>query len=396
MGAGSAEDPELHAAAPEDVLGGRTAPAEVRATADVLRAVGEDPEVACEVRLDLLPPSWPWAVLCGVEEAVAMLEGREVEVLAVPEGAVVYPEEPVLQVVGRYAEIGGLSGALAGMLSQATGAATIAARMRMSAGGRPVYPMGLADVHPAIVPVIERAAYVGGCEVVLTERGAELTGADAAVHVGPDLSLLLGEPDAWEAFDGATPENVPRVITLGVLEDERSTALAAADRLGDHLAGVRIEARSGDPRDLLHLAREVRWELDARRRSDVRIVVAGDLDEGAVGALARHVDGFGIGRALAASSPARFSFEIVEVDGEARSRRGALSGRKTLWRCEACGNRGIAPASVRDEPCPRCQGILASLLVRRLRWGSPEEPAPDVGSIRARALKETAEAPHPF
>jgi nicotinate phosphoribosyltransferase len=396
MGAGSADDPKLHAATPEDVLGGRTVPAEARATVDVLRAVGEDPEVACELRLDRLPLSWPWAVLCGVEESVAALEGREVEVLAVPEGTVVYPEEPVLQVIGRYEEIGGLSGALAGMLSEATGAATIAARMRLSAAGRPIYPTGLADVHPAVVPVIERAAYVGGCEAVLTERGAELTGAEEAVQVGADLSLLLGEPEAWEAFDGATPENLPRVVTLGVLEDERSTALAAAEHLGDHLAGVRIEARFGGPGDLLHLVREVRWELDARRRSDVQIVVTGDLDEGTVASLARHVDGFGIGRGLARSSPARFSFEIVEVDGEARSHRGALSGRKTLWRCEVCGNRGIAPASAQDEPCPRCRGALGSLLVPRLRWGSPHEPAPDAGSIRARALKETAEAQHPF
>ena len=393
---GSPDDRELHAATAGELLAGRTAPAHLAATAAVLRSTGDDPDVVGEVRLRQLPDGWPWAVLCGVEEAISALEGRDVEVLAVPEGTVVYPEEPVLQVAGRYAQFGVLDTALVGMLSQATAVATIAARMRMAAGGRPVYPMGLAGLHPVVVPVVERAAYVGGCEAALSEGGAELIGTESALQAGPELSLLLGEPDAWDAFDATMAQNVPRVVPLGVLDDERSTAVAAAEHLGEYLAAVRIDAPSSDPGALLHLAREVRWELDARGRSDVRILVAGDLDEESLPSLAAHVDGFGIGGALAAASPAGFSFDIVEVDAEARSRRGALSGRKTLWRCEACGNRGISPAGVQHEPCPRCQGALRSLLVRRLRWGSADEPAPDVRSIRAHALKETAEAPHPF
>jgi hypothetical protein len=84
------------------------------------------------------------------------------------------------------------------------------------------------------------------------------------------------------------------------------------------------------------------------------------------------------------------------VEGEPRGRRGSLSGRKTLWRCEACGNRGIAPARIQNQPCPRCDGRLRSLLVPRLAWGSRDEPVPDAQSLRARALKEAAEAPAPF
>jgi nicotinate phosphoribosyltransferase len=244
--------------------------------------------------------------------------------------------------------------------------------------------------------VMERAAYVGGCDAGATRIGAELTGTDPVRLAGPELSLILGEPDAWEAFDASVEETVPRVLIVGTLEDERTTAVAAARALGDHLAGVCIQAPAADPTHLIHLSREVRWELDARGRSDVRIIVSGDLDESTVPALARHVDGFGVSRAITAAPAADFVFEVVEVDGEPRSRRGALSGRKTLWRCEACGNRGIAPARIEHEPCPRCEGRLRSLLVPRLEWGARDDPPVEAAAIRARALKEAAEAPLPF
>jgi nicotinate phosphoribosyltransferase len=393
-----AEDPSssLHAASPEEIRAGEVTAAHLDTTRQILGTERADLQVACEVRLGDLPAGWPWAILCGLEEVLTLLEGRELEAWAVPEGSVIYPEEPVLQIAGGYREFVTLETAIVGMLAQPTGVATAAARLRLIAGGRPVYPLDLRTLHPAVVPVVERAAYVGGCEAVATPVGAELTGTDAVRLAGPELSLILGEPDAWEAFDGSVEKTVPRVVIVGTLDDERATAVAAARALGDHLAGVCIQAPAADPTRLIHLSREVRWELDARGRSDVRIIVSGDLDESTVPALARHVDGFGVGRAITAAPAADFVFELVEVDGEARSRRGALSGRKSLWRCEACGNRGIAPARVEHEPCPRCEGRLRGLLVPRLQWGARDDRPVEAAAIRARALKEAAEAPPPF
>jgi nicotinate phosphoribosyltransferase len=393
-----AEEPDssLHASAPEDIRAGRVAAAHLDTTREILESRRADPQVACEVRLGDLPPGWPWAVLCGLEEVLMLLEGRDVEALAVPEGSVIYTEEPVLQISGPYPEFAALETAVVGMLAQPTGVATAAARLRLAAGGRPVYPLDLGALHPAVVPVMERAAYIGGCDTVATTSGAELSGTDPMRLAGPELSLILGEPDAWEAFDATVEHSVPRVVTVGIIDDERTTAVAAAEALGDHLAGVCIQAPAADPGRLVHLAREVRWELDARGRSDVRIIVSGDLDETTMPSLARHVDGFGVGRAITAAPAADFLFEMVEVEGEPRSRRGSLSGRKTLWRCEACGNRGIAPARVQHAPCPRCEGRLRSLLVPRLKWGAREDPIPQPATIRDRALKEAAEAPPPF
>jgi nicotinate phosphoribosyltransferase len=377
----------------EDIVDGRVAEGRLAATRQVLSAEGLDPRVTCEVRTGDLPSGWPWAVLCGLEEALSLLEGRDVDAVAVPEGSVIYPEEPVLQISGRYLAFVELETALLGTLGPATGVATAAAHLKMAAEGRPVSPMGLGRLHPSVVPVVERAAYVGGCDAVATAIGAGLTGSGTVSPPGPDLSLLLGEPEAWLAFDRHVDGTVPRLVTVGILDDERTTAVAAADALEDHLAAVHVEAPSTEPSRLVHLVRELRWELDAGGRSDVRILVSGDLDEGLVNRLAHRVDGFRIGLPLTAAPVVTFSFDIVEVEGAARSRRGTLSGRKTLWRCEACGNRGIAPARAGLEPCPRCEGRLRSLLTPRLRWGTRDEPPPEASAIRARALKEAAEAP---
>jgi nicotinate phosphoribosyltransferase len=385
-----------HSSTLDEIEEGLVAEGNLAATRDILFTHGTDPSVTAEVRVGDLPLRWPWAVLCGVEETLSLLEGREVDVAAVPEGSIVYPEEPVLQVSGRYLSFAGLETAVVGMLGQATAVATAAARLKLAAGGKPVRPIGLGRLHPAVVPVVEWAAYVGGCDEVATAVGAAITAAERASPAGPELSLLLGEPEAWEAFDQNVEDIVPRVITVGVLEDERSTALAAVEALKEHLAGVCLEAPSEPPEKLVHLAREVRWELDARGRSDVRVTVAGDLDEGTLRRLSRHADGFGVGYPLVGPPSVPVSFDLVEVEGEPRARRGTLSGRKTLWRCEACGNRGIAPARAQHEPCPRCEGRLRSLLAPRLTLGVRDEGAPDAAALRARALKEAAEAPPPF
>jgi len=389
-------DRPLHSATPHEIERGSVADRHLSHTREVLAAHRADAAVACEVRATELPPGWQWAILCGLEEALSLLEGHPVDALAVPEGSAIYPEEPVLQVAGPYPEFGFLETAVRGMLGQATGVATAAARIKLAAGGRPVYAAGVDRLHPAVVPVVERAAYVGGCAAVATTKGSEVSGAEAAAAIGPELSLLLGEPDAWHAFDEVVDDRVPRLVSVGALRDERASAVAAADALGERLTGVRIDAGTIDPGRLVHLVREVRWELDARGRSDVRILVAGDLDEEAIGTLVRHVDGFSVGPALARAPAVAFSFDIVEVEGEPRARRGSLSGPKTLWVCDSCGNRGIAPARAQHEPCPRCGGRLRGLLAPRLTRGVAEHAAEDPASIRGRALEEAAGAPSPF
>ncbi|HEX2031843.1 MAG TPA: hypothetical protein VHL78_10640, partial [Actinomycetota bacterium] len=110
----------FHASTPEEILHGRVADADVLRTLEVLEARGANPDVGAEVRAPRFPPGRPWSVLGGVEEALALLEECDVEVLALPEGSVFYPEEPILQVAGPYRAFARLQTAVLGVLATAT------------------------------------------------------------------------------------------------------------------------------------------------------------------------------------------------------------------------------------------------------------------------------------
>ena len=388
-------DGRFHLSTPEQILRGMATGADVLRALEILEAKGADPHVVAEVRAAALPAGWRWAVLAGLEEALALVEDRDVDVDALPEGSVFYAEEPVLVIAGRYQEFAALQGPLVGMLAHPSGAATIVARLRLAADGRRLYPIGSGRTHPAVGAVIERAAFVGGCDAVITPRAAELTGAPAVAASGHDLGLILGETGAWMAVGDAADPQTQVVVTVGTTGDEREGAVRAAEVLGDRLASVRLDASASRGEELARIVREVRWELDTRGYTRVRILVTGPVDEDLIAAVGRHADAFGVGDAVASAPVVELSIEPVEVDGRPVSRRGGLSGRKTLWGCSQCGNRGITPAGkagAQPEGCPRCDGPLAGLLVPARRWGRREGPVPDPAAIRSRALREAAQA----
>jgi nicotinate phosphoribosyltransferase len=378
----------LHAATPDEILQGEVSEAHFLRTREVLEAAGRDPRVTAEVRPESLPRGWPWAVVAGMAEALSLLSDREVDVVGLPEGSVVYAEEPALVISGRYLGFGDLATSLLGVLCQATGVATAAARLKLAGGGHPVYASGARRVHPAVAPVVDRAAYVGGCDAVSTVKGGQLVGVAPAATIDHDLALLLGEEEAWRAFDETIDRGVPRIVTVDTSLDERAGAVAAAEALGGRLEAVRLDVPASRRGDLARILREVRWELDARGHHRVRILVSGNLGEGAIRGLSRHADGFYIEDAIAAAPVVDFGLEIVEVDEEPRARRGILSGRKHLWRCQTCGNRGIAPAGARLGRCPRCRGHLGDALVSMLRGGRLVGPPPQASTARRRAVEE--------
>ena len=364
-------------------------------TREALAAGGRDPEVVAEIRATLLPEGRPWAVLAGLRDALKGLEGRDVEVIAIPEGSVFYPEEPVVSIAGRYLAFSDLATSLVGRLAHGSGIASAAARMKRAAQGRPVYLLDVRSVHPDLVVATELAAYLGGLDGVTTIQGAAAAGVSPALVSGGELSRLLGEPEAWRAFDGQLGPGAPRVVTVGVLGDERSTAVAAAEALGDRLDAVRGEIPPSRRAEASGIARETRWELDVRGWSSVRVILSGDLTEADVRELARAADGFGVGSAVALAPPVPFSLDLVEVEGRPVSARGRLSGPKHLWRCENCGNRGIAPSRARLDRCTRCRGRLEELLQRVMREGRREAVPPAPAGVRARALREAAATPDP-
>ena len=380
----------------EDIRAGRVTDVYFLRGQEVLKHEGADPRVVAEIRTTSLPRDWRWGLLSGLDEALNLLDGHSLEVDALPEGGVFYVEEPVMVVSGRYLDFGVLETALLGLLCQASGIATMAARCRMAARDRPVYSFGARRMHPAIAPMIERAAYVGGCDGVATVTGAELIGLDPVGTMAHALILILGEERAWHAFDQVIDSRIPRVALVDTFQDEKFGAIEAARVLDKRLSAVRLDTPASRRGSFPAILREVRWELDERGFSGGRIFVSGGIDEFQVLELNRYADAYGIGTAISNAPVIDFALDIVEVEGEPRAKRGKLSGRKHLWGCPECGNRGIAPASARLGDCPRCGHRVRSLLERELTPGRRRRAAPRAREVRARTLEELARLPDPF
>ncbi len=164
----------FHTATDEEIRAGRVTDVYFDRTVRILREKGKDKVVAAEVRARALPNGWPWGVLAGMEEVLNLLEGMEVDVWGLPEGTVFHAYEPVLTISGLYTRFAVYETPILGFLCQASGIATAAARCRIAAGERTLLSFGARRMHPAIAPMIERSAYLGGCDGVSTLLAADL------------------------------------------------------------------------------------------------------------------------------------------------------------------------------------------------------------------------------
>ncbi|MBI4513765.1 MAG: nicotinate phosphoribosyltransferase [Gemmatimonadetes bacterium] len=382
----------FHTASPEEIRAGRVTDVYFARTLEVLKAKGIDRRVRAEFVAKDLPDRWPWGVLAGIEEVVRLLEDRDLNVRAMEEGQVFHALEPVLEVEGSYQAFCVHETAMLGLLCQATGIATRAARCRIAAGpDRRIISFGARRMHPALAPMVERAAYLGGCDGVATIAGAELIGADPVGTMPHALILVMGDTvDAVKAFDEVIDAKLPRVALIDTFQDEKFEALRVADALKGRLSAVRLDTPASRRGDFHAILREVRWELDLRGHTNVQIIVSGGIDEDTIRELRDVVDGFGVGTSISSAPVVDFAMDIVEIEGAPLAKRGKWSGAKQVTRCEACFESTTAPLSAQPPvSCPQCgaAGTLSLLVQPLLERGRLARPLPSVHELRARTLK---------
>ena len=315
----------------EEIKGAEVADVYFHRTMEVLRSRGlESTPVHAEVTYKTSDLE-DWFVVAGLDEVARLLEGTAVEPRAVPEGTICRPNEPVLTLSGPYGAFAEHETAILGFLCQASGVATGAARCRLAAGERPVISFGARRMHPAITPMIERAAYLGGCDGVAVELAARRLGIPASGTLPHALILILGSTaEAARAFDEVIASDVRRTILVDTFDDEKFGALIAARAIPNSIYAVRLDTpgnRRGDFRDLM---REVRWELDRNGFEHVKIFASGGIDVEYILHLNPVCDAYGVGGAIADAPMIDYSLDIVEVAGEDRSKRGKRGGRKRL------------------------------------------------------------------
>lgn len=381
----------LHVATFDDIRAGRVTDVYFARTVQILNAKGMNRHVRAEFICKKLPRDWPWAVLAGLEECAAVLDGLPIDVRAMPEGTPFRSFEPVLEISGPYLAFGVLETALLGFLCQASGVATAAARCKLLAGDRIVLSFGARRLHPVIAPMIERNAFIGGCDGVSVIESAELIDADPTGTMPHALILQFGDTvEAVRAFDEVIAPGVPRVALIDTFQDEKFEAIRVAEALGERLHGVRLDTPASRRGNFRQLLEEVRWELDLRGFRHVRLYVSGGIGEDDVRALRDLVDGFGIGTQIADAPIVDFAMDIMEVDGSPVGKRGKWSGRKQVWRCGSCHGDVILPLADDGTRCG-CGGTRSPLLEPFMEAGRLVAPLPRPRELRERTLRQVRE-----
>ncbi|MDD5748498.1 MAG: nicotinate phosphoribosyltransferase [Actinomycetota bacterium] len=378
----------FHISLPEHIKKGRVTDVYFERVIQALRSKDINPFVQMEIRATDLPHNWNWAVFAGLEEVLELVSGLPVSVRGIPEGSVFFAGEPVFSISGKYLDFAVYETSILGLLCQASGIATNSARCRIAAGERLLISFGARRMHPAIAPMIERNAFIGGFDGVAVVESAELIGEKPMGTMSHSLVLCAGsERVAFELFDKALEQDIPRIALVDTFEDEKFGAIHAAEVLKGKLDGVRLDTPGSRRGNFLKILEEVRWELDVRGYSKVEIIVSGGIDEFNILELNRYANGYGIGTHISNSPVVNFSMDIVEIDGSPVAKRGKKSGLKQVWKCD-CGWRTETLEACEVVTCERCSSKMEPLLKKYYDQGRTLEKKESPQEIRSRVLEQ--------
>ncbi|MCB1759006.1 MAG: nicotinate phosphoribosyltransferase [Gammaproteobacteria bacterium] len=201
------------------------------------------------------------------------------DVDALPEGTVVFAQEPLLRVVGPIFDAQIVETALLNLINYPTLVATKAARLRLAAAGDPVVEFGLRRAQgPDGALTAARAAAIGGCEGTSNLQAGRAFGLPVrGTHAHAWVLAFDSELEAFRAYAEAQPGNcVLLVDTFDSLEGVRRAVEVGRELAakGVALAGIRL-----DSGDLAWLSGEARRILDEAGLVETKILASNDLDE---------------------------------------------------------------------------------------------------------------------
>lgn len=228
------------------------------------------------------------------------------DVWAVPEGAPVAPNTPILRVTSTLIEAQLAETALLNLVNFQTMIATKANRIVRAAAIAPIVDFGLRRAQgPNAGLKGARAAFIGGC------RGT--SNVDAGRRYGIPVSgtqahswvmVFPNELDAFRAYAASFPKNTTLLIdTYDVLQGARNAAVVAKEM---ETAGHRLNAVRIDSGNLADLSNGVRTILDSEGLGYVKIIATSDLNEYKIAELVAkkaRIDSYGVGTELITGKP---------------------------------------------------------------------------------------------
>ena len=316
------------------------------------------------------------------------------EVWTVPEGTVVFPEEPLLRITAPIIEGQLVETRVLSSINFQTMIASRAARIVTAAAGRDVVEFGARRAHGSEAGILAaRAAWIAGCAGTSNMVAAKKFGIPAyGTQAHSWIMAFESESQAFARFMDIFPEHA----TLLLDTYDTRAALEKIIASGRKPAGVRL-----DSGDMAADSRWVRRELDRAGWRDVQIFASGDLNEQKIATLLRRgakIDAFGVGSALVAPTDTTnlsTIYKLVEVERGGKTREAAkfseakatYPGRKQVFRfSDARGKWKHDEIALANE-----SSAGAPLLVPFMRDGkriSPAEPLENARSRCAESLKK--------
>ncbi len=221
---------------------------------------------------------------------------------AIPEGMVVFANEPLVRIQGPILQCQLIETALLNMINFQTLIATKASRVCRAAQGDPVIEFGMRRAQgPDGALSASRAAYVGGCIATSNTLAGKLYDIPVrGTHAHSWVTAFPNELDAFQSYASVMPHNcVLLVDTFNTIEGVKN-AINVGKKLraeGADLIGIRLD--SGDMADLSIKARKL---LDEAGFEKTEILASNSLDEYAISQLKNQhakVSSWGVGTNLA-------------------------------------------------------------------------------------------------
>ena len=248
------------------------------------------------------------------------------DIYAMPEGTVMFPNEPIMTVVAPLVDAQLIETAILLEINHQSLIATKTNRIVRSAKGKPVSDFGARRAHNVDAAVYgARAAYIGGAAGTATVLAGKMFGIPISGTMAHSWVMSFeSEYEAFKAYAESYPDaTVLLVDTYDVLKSGVPNAIRVAKEIlepkGCRLKGIRL-----DSGDLAYLSKEARKQLDEAGLTDCIIVASNGLDEYTINSLNRQgalIDSYGVGEKLITSSTnpvfgAVYKLVAVKKDGE--------------------------------------------------------------------------------
>lgn len=310
-------------------------------TRDVLRRDRHSPNVLMQVFCKAN------AILCGVDEAIAILklasdDWPALTVRALYDGDRVEPFDTVMTIEGPYNVFAHLETLYLGVLARRTRIATQTRAVVDAAAPKDVFFFPARHDHYAVQAGDGHAAHVAGAAAVSTDVQGAWWGGEGIGTVPHAAIAAYGGDTALAAakFVDHLPESVQLVVLVDFENDSVKTALEVARALGPRLYGVRLDTSGTlvdrsvipemgqfDPRGVNpQLVHNVRQALDDAGFESVRIIASGGFGVDKIRSFEEAgvpVDAYGVGSSLVANrGNLDFTADIVLTDGKPSAKVG--------------------------------------------------------------------------